>query len=114
MNQRLNKIKIYVFIIAKECLDRRCGRSDTELIRDKPEEEIIKEISLIAEIRKILLQTLSNMEQQQMENINHRQKLEYDWSDKRIAFEIENKNCTYNNNSTTTLFKAGAIRFPNE
>lgn len=52
--------------IATECIDRRSGRSDSELVRDRPEEEIIKEIALIAEIRDIFNRTLADIEAQQV------------------------------------------------
>lgn len=53
-------------MLATECLDRRCRRPDTELVRDKPEEELINEIALIAEIRDVLNVTLKDIEQQQV------------------------------------------------
>lgn len=53
-------------ISATECLDRRCGRPDTELVRDNPEEELIKEVALIAEIRDVFNTTLRDIEQQQV------------------------------------------------
>lgn len=40
--------------------------------------------------------------------------MEYDWSDKKEAHEIEAINCHLTNKSTTTLFKPGATRYPNE
>lgn len=100
--------------IATECLDRRCGRPDTELVRDNPEEELIKEIALISEIRDLLTRTLKDIDQQQVENRIARERLEYDWSDKKDATEIDAINCSLNNTSTTVLFKPGATRYLNE
>lgn len=51
---------------ASECIDRRCVRPDSELIRDEPEEELIQEIALISEIRNVLRQTLKDIEGQQV------------------------------------------------
>lgn len=56
----------YIFIIATECLDRRCSRPDTELVRDQPEEELIKEIAMIKEINDLLQRTLCDVTQQQV------------------------------------------------
>lgn len=53
-------------MIATECINTRSGRSDSELVRDRPEEEIIKEIALIAEIRDIFNRTLNDVEAQQV------------------------------------------------
>ncbi|KAJ6649600.1 Tektin-4 [Pseudolycoriella hygida] len=100
--------------IAKECLDRRCGRSDTELVRDIPEEELVKEIALIAEIKNLLEKTLKDVEEQQIANRAARERLEFDWSDKKDAAEIDALNAGLNNKSTTILFKPGATRFLNE
>uniref|UniRef100_A0A182W8M4 Tektin n=1 Tax=Anopheles minimus TaxID=112268 RepID=A0A182W8M4_9DIPT len=100
--------------IANECLERRTGRPDTELIRDRPEEELIQEISLISEIKALLLQTLANIEQQQSDNRAVRQRMEFDWSEKKVAHENDAINCNLRNQSTNTLFKPGATRCCNE
>ncbi|XP_021700485.1 tektin-4 isoform X1 [Aedes aegypti] len=100
--------------IASECLERRTGRPDTELIRDRPEEELIREVSLIAEIRSILLKTLAEIEAQQVQNRAARQRMEFDWSDKKLAHENDAINCNLTNKSTITLFRPGATRCPNE
>lgn len=104
----------YLYFQASECLERRTGRPDTELIRDRPEEELIREMSLIAEIRAILLKTLSEIEAQQVQNRAARQRMEFDWSDKKMAHENDAINCNLTNKSTITLFRPGATRCPNE
>ncbi|XP_053696093.1 tektin-4 [Sabethes cyaneus] len=100
--------------IATECLERRTGRPDTELVRDRPEEELICEIALIAEIRAILLKTLSEIETQQVQNRAARQRMEFDWSDKKLAHENDSINCNLTNKSTITMFRHGATRCPSE
>lgn len=95
-------------------MDRRCGRPDTELVRDNPEEELINEISMIAEIQGLFNMTLNDITQQQIENRTARERLEYDWSDKKDASEIDAINCGLKNNSTTILFKPGSVRHLNE
>jgi tektin-4 len=81
-----------------------------ELVRDEPEVELIKEISLISEIKRQLNQSLKDMQAQQMANQAARERLEYDWSDKKEAYENEAINCNLTNTSSTTLFKPGAVR----
>lgn len=44
--------------IAGECLERRTGRLDPELVRDIVEEELIKELGLTAELRETFYRTL--------------------------------------------------------
>ncbi|XP_017478647.1 PREDICTED: tektin-4-like [Rhagoletis zephyria] len=100
--------------MVKECIEKRTGRPDTELVRDTPEEELIIELALIAAIRQQLKKTLEDFEQQQVENRTARQRLEYDWSDKKEAYEMDAINVGLNNYSKTIMFRPGAIRQPAE
>ncbi|EDW77965.1 uncharacterized protein Dwil_GK24269 [Drosophila willistoni] len=100
--------------IAKECISKRAGRPDTELVRDQTEEELVNELALIAEIRRLLKKTLEDFETQQVENRTARQRLEYDWSDKKEAYEIDTLNVGLNNNSRVIMFRPGAVRQPPE
>ncbi|KAH8238778.1 hypothetical protein KR038_000126 [Drosophila bunnanda] len=100
--------------IAKECIEKRATRPDTELVRDQVEEELVNELSLIAEIRRLMQKTLEDFEMQQVENRTARQRLEYDWSDKKEAYEIDTLNVGLNNLSRTIMFRPGAVRQPPE
>ncbi|XP_017038740.1 tektin-4 [Drosophila ficusphila] len=100
--------------IAKECIEKRTTRPDTELVRDQVEEELINELALIAEIRRLLMKTLDDFNTQQVENRTARQRLEYDWSDKKEAYEIDTLNTGLNNSSRTIMFRPGAVRQPPE
>ncbi|CAG9761871.1 unnamed protein product [Ceutorhynchus assimilis] len=98
--------------IAGECLERRTGRLDSELVRDEVEDELIREVALCSEIRDIFSRTLKDVEMQLLEDKTAKQRLEYDWSDKRDAHEIDALNCSLNTRSTTLLFKPGSVLFP--
>lgn len=100
--------------IVKECIDKRATRPDTELVRDHVEEELVNELALIAEIRRLLMKTLEDFQSQQVENRTARQRLEYDWSDKKEAYEIDTLNTGLNNSSRTIMFRPGAVRQPPE
>ncbi|KAB0798256.1 hypothetical protein PPYR_09249 [Photinus pyralis] len=100
--------------IAGECLERRTGRVDTELVRDEVEEELIKELALIAEIRETFARTLKDVEMQLLEDKTAKQRLEYDWSDKTVTHQIEAVNCALNNRSNIMLFKPGSTIFPDD
>ena len=89
-------------------------RPESELVRDEPEEEQIKEMALISEIRALLYKTLANIEAQQVENRTNKQRMEFDWSDKKEAHENDSRNCHLANKSPAILFKAGSTRFPSE
>ncbi|XP_066253997.1 tektin-4 [Euwallacea similis] len=98
--------------IAGESLERRTGRLDSELVRDEVEEELIKEMALCSEIREIFSRTLKDVEMQLLEDRTAKQRLECDWSDKRISHEIDALNSSLNNRSTILMFKPGAVSFP--
>ncbi|EDW54532.1 tektin-4 [Drosophila sechellia] len=100
--------------IAKECIEKRATRPDTELVRDQVEEELVNELALIAEIRRLLMKTLDDFNSQQVENRTARQRLEYDWSDKKESYEIDTLNTGLNNCSRTIMFRPGAVRQPPE
>lgn len=100
--------------IAKECIEKRATRPDTELVRDQVEEELVNELALIAEIRRLLMKTLDDFNSQQVENRTARQRLEYDWSDKKESYEIDTINTGLNNCSRTIMFRPGAVRQPPE
>lgn len=83
-------------------------------MRDTPEEELINELALIAEIRRMMKKTLEDIEQQQVENRTARERLEFDWSDKKEAYEIDTLNVGLDNNSKIIMFRPGAVRQPPE
>lgn len=101
-------------IAATECIERRCRRPDSELIRDAPDEELIEEVALISEIRKVLNGMLKEVNAQQERNRAARQRLEADWSDKKHAYGIESINSSLSNKSTVALFRPGATRYLDE
>lgn len=113
LKQAMNVLQMPESIVS-ECLQTRTRRPDQELVRDEPEEELIKEKSLISEIRVLLIKTLSDIEAQQRENRTNKERMEYDWSDKKDAHENDSRNSQLNNKAAAIMFKAGATRFPSE
>lgn len=99
---------------ATECINARNKRCDSELIRDGPEEELIEELALIAEIRAVYNGTLNEINAQQGENRAARDRLESDWSEKKSAYAIDSASGALHNKSRDTLFAPGATRFSNE
>lgn len=102
------------FIEAGECIERRTGRLDPELCRDEVEEELIKEMALTAEIRDSFNRTLKDVELQLLEDKTAKQRLEYDWSDKKQAHENDAINASLNFRSNVLLFKPGATILPDK
>lgn len=78
------------------------------------EEELIKELALTAEIRDQFTRTLKDIELQMLEDKTAKARLEFDWSDKNYAHELEAVNVALNNTSTILLFKPGSTIFPDE
>lgn len=113
LKQAMNVLQMPESIVS-ECLQTRTRRPDQELIRDEPEEELIKEKSLIAEIRALFIKTLADIEAQQSENRTNKERLEFDWSDKKDAHENDSRNSQLNNKAAAIMFKAGSTRFPSE
>ncbi|XP_067008025.2 tektin-4 [Anabrus simplex] len=97
--------------IAGECLERRTGRLEPDLVRDQPEEELIKEVSLMSEVRDLMNRLLKQMEEQLRCNKAIKQRLEMDWSDKKECYDFESLNINLKNTSPTILFRPGATRF---
>lgn len=104
----------YYNSLAGECLERRTGRLDPELVRDEVEEELMKELALTAELRETFARTLNSIELQLVENKTAKQRLEYDWSDKKLAHEHDALCVGLSNKSTVLLFQPGAVCFPGE
>ena len=93
-------------------MERRTGRPDPELVRDEVEDELVKELALTAEIRLTFQKILNDIEMQLVEDKTAKRRMEFDWSDKSQAHNIEKLNISLNNRSNVLMFKAGAVRFP--
>ncbi|PNF22228.1 Tektin-4 [Cryptotermes secundus] len=98
--------------IAGECINRRTARLEADLVRDKAEEELIKEAALIREAGDLMGQMLKQVEEQLKHNKAVKKRLEMDWSDKKESYEIEAINVGLRITSKTLLFKPGATCFP--
>lgn len=105
---------LYFFILAKECLDLRSNRLESDLVRDTAEDELVKELALIAEIRSLFNKSLNDIENQLKSNKALKERVEFDWSDKIISYDTETLNIGLNNKSNIILMKPGSVRVPNE
>ncbi|KAG8223640.1 hypothetical protein J437_LFUL009081 [Ladona fulva] len=77
--------------IVGECIERRTGRLEEDLVRDDAEVQLVKEHSLIREIKTLLERLVAQVEQQQCANHAAKQRLQMDWSDKIQAHLIESE-----------------------
>ncbi|XP_048513433.1 tektin-4-like [Athalia rosae] len=101
--------------IGKDIMNIRCYRMDTDLVRDQVTEEISKslqELSLCDEIRDLYNRLLDQIVMQIEELKAAKQRLEFDWSEKTEAYEIDVDSRGFNSDSEIILWKSGAARLP--
>lgn len=98
--------------ISKECLELRTHRYEPDLVRDDAEQELIKEMSLIGEIRRIFTITLNKVEVQMQNNKAAKAAIEGDWSDKRISLKLDKENSALTPASTIVQNHPGVARWP--
>lgn len=97
--------------ISKECLDLRSNRFKPDLVADLAEQELLKEMEMVGEVRATLKTTLNEIEGQMAVNKAAKHKIEYDWCDKTMAYNTESANLGLNTKSNTIMFRPGATRF---
>ncbi|XP_022837392.1 tektin-4-like [Spodoptera litura] len=97
--------------ISKECLDLRSNRLEPDLVADLAEQELVKEMKLVNEVRATIKQTLAKIEDQLAVNKAAKHRIEYDWCDKAMAYNTESINLSLNTKSSTILFRPGSTRF---
>ncbi|CAH0598378.1 unnamed protein product [Chrysodeixis includens] len=97
--------------ISRECLDLRSNRFEPDLVADVAEQELIKEMKFVNEVRATLKETLDKIEDQLAINKAAKHRIEYDWCDKTMAYNTEAINLGLNTKSTTIMFRPGSTRF---
>ncbi|XP_048512381.1 tektin-4-like [Athalia rosae] len=100
--------------IAGEFLQLRSTRLEPDLVRDEVNDELIKELGLCSEIRELLGRTKDQIERQAAELKSAKTRMEFDWTDKKDAYETDAKCIELANDSPLILWKPGAARFPGE
>ncbi|KAG5315750.1 TEKT4 protein, partial [Acromyrmex insinuator] len=110
--QRSLSILTIPLSIANEFLQLRSLRLNTDLVRDKVEEQLIKEIALCTEIRDLLRRIYEQIEMQMVELKSAKARAENDWSDKIHTYNLDSICVNLSNDSPLLLWKAGATRFP--
>ncbi|KAK2818235.1 hypothetical protein Q7C36_022168 [Tachysurus vachellii] len=96
------------FAIATDNLMCRERRSGPDLVQDRVEEELLKEVDLIKSIQALLKKTLDQTVSQIRLNRNAQQVLELDWSDKHEAYSLDDECGRYRNTSTNTQHHANS------
>ncbi|CAB1344349.1 unnamed protein product [Coregonus sp. 'balchen'] len=98
------------FAIATDNLTCRERRLGPDLVKDRVEEELLKEVELIRSIQALLKRTLSQAVNQIKCNRDAKQTLELDWSDKYQAYSLDDQCGRYNNMSTDTQYHSNSAK----
>lgn len=98
--------------ISRECLELRTGRYEPDLVRDEAEQELIKEVSIVGEIRRVFNNTLAKVERQMEMNKAAKAAIELDWSDKLVSLKLDHLNAQLSPESNLILVHPGVTRWP--
>ncbi|XP_053619940.1 tektin-4-like [Plodia interpunctella] len=98
--------------ISKECLELRTNRYEPDLVRDDAEQELIKEVAIVGEIRRVFNNTLAKVEEQMANNRAAKAAIEQDWNDKMLCLKIDKQNLSMTPESPLLLYHPGVARWP--
>lgn len=98
--------------ISRECLELRTNRYEPDLVRDDAEQELIKEVAIVGEIRRVFNETLAKVEYQMAMNKAAKVNIEFDWSDKDWSLKLDKLNLQLTPDSNLIKFHPGVARYP--
>ncbi|CAG9568757.1 unnamed protein product [Danaus chrysippus] len=98
--------------ISRECLELRTNRYEPDLVRDDAEQELIKEVAIVGEIRRVFMNTLAKVEEQMAKNKAAKSSIEFDWSDKMVSLKVDRNISTLSPQSNLILYHPGVARWP--
>ncbi|XP_004066201.1 tektin-4 [Oryzias latipes] len=90
------------YAIATDNLNCRAKRPGPDLVQDSVEEELLKEVGLIRNIQALLKRTIAQVASQIRRNMDAKQVLEMDWSDKQEAYNLDERGGGHSNRSPDT------------
>ncbi|KAE8750313.1 hypothetical protein FOCC_FOCC002873, partial [Frankliniella occidentalis] len=97
--------------VAGQCLDLRNRRNEPDLVRDEPEEELVKEVALIKEVSELMKRCLIQVEDQLRASRAAKGRLSGNWSDKKQAYDVDTYSGGLRSGAPTATFHEGATRF---
>ncbi|CAB3226224.1 unnamed protein product [Arctia plantaginis] len=98
--------------ISRECLELRTHRYEPDMVRDDAEQELIKEVAIVGEIRNLFQVTLAKVERQMEQNKSAKSSLEYDWCDKMVTLNVDTQNVAMGSDASLIMFHPGVARWP--
>ncbi|XP_024119359.1 tektin-4 [Oryzias melastigma] len=90
------------YAIATDNLNCRARRPGPDLVQDSVEEELLKEVGLIRNVQALLKRTITQVASQIRRNVDAKQVLEMDWSDKQQAYRLDERSGGHSNRSPDT------------
>ncbi|KAJ2945031.1 hypothetical protein O0L34_g1927 [Tuta absoluta] len=97
--------------IAKECLELRSHRYEPDQVRDNAEQELIREVALVGEIRRVFDATLMKVNEQILEDRFAKAAIELDWGDKMTSLREDKLNRSMGHDSSHILHHPGVDRW---
>lgn len=97
--------------ISRECLELRTNRYEPDLVRDDAEQELIKEVAIVGEIRRVFLNTLAKVENMMINLKAAKSSIEFDWSDKNLTLKLDKTNLSLSQQSNLILWHPGVARW---
>jgi tektin-4 len=98
--------------ISRECLELRTHRYEPDLVRDDTEQELIKEVAIVGEIRRVFNKLLNEVDTQMAMNRAAKSAIEMDWSDKMVSLKLDRKNLSLTPQSNLIQNHPGVARWP--
>ncbi|CAH2058448.1 unnamed protein product, partial [Iphiclides podalirius] len=98
--------------ISRECLELRTQRYEPDLVRDDAEQELIREVAIVGEIRRVFMNTLAKVEEQMAMNRAAKAAIEFDWNDKMISLKLDEANLKLTPDSNVLMYHPGVARWP--
>lgn len=98
--------------ISRECIELRTHRYEPDMVRDDAEQELIREVAIVGEIRRVFNNTLLKVEEQMERNKAAKTSVEFDWGDKMASLKIDQRNLALTPESNLLLFHPGVARWP--
>lgn len=98
--------------ISRECLELRTQRYEPDLVRDDAEQELMREVAIVGEIRRVFMNTLAKVEEQMAMNRAAKATIETDWNDKVVCLKLDKENFNWSLNSNLILYHPAVVRWP--
>ncbi|XP_063989969.1 tektin-4-like [Diachasmimorpha longicaudata] len=98
--------------IGKDIQRIRKPTEQPDLMKDALAEEITKEVKLSNDVLNLYIRCIDETKMQLVELKSAKQRLEHDWSDKSVAYDVDTTCIGLKNNSEILQWKPGSVQVP--